>query len=130
MTLPPDLVPVMLPDSNRSVLMRTPVEVAVFAYKSGYTLYTVCVALETYRYFDHTNVPDEITSLLGMIHAFPEHERMVTSATWAARYVAPDPRLEHIGWQLSRDFYMLVLPLEFLKNIYITAKGKSYGSDT
>ena len=102
-------------------LMRTPVEVLVREERDR-TIYTVAIGHETYRRFDDTNVPSEITSVLGMIRAFPEQERMVTLSTWASRYVAPDPRLESIGWQISKDLFILLLPLPFLEHIYMTAE--------
>ena len=117
MTIPRDLTPVGVGKQPYNVV-RTPVEVTVDVPSPGRALYTVCVARETYRHFDETNVPSEITSRLGMIHAFPEHERRLISLSgWAAHYIAPDLRLEDIGWQISDNMYILILPKSFLKQL-------------
>lgn len=128
MKIPRDLTPVSVSKPPYDAA-RTPVEVTVNVPSPGRVLYTVCVAQETYRHFDETNVPSEITSRLGMIHAFPENERRIAGLNvngWAVHYIAPDPRLEDIGWQIYDNVYMLVLPKIFLKQLI----GARNGADT
>lgn len=112
-----DLVPV--PTSAPPYkLMRTPVEVRVYK-KPPRTTYTVVVGSEEYRHFDDTDVPDEIKSMLAMVHAFPEAERRVgVPSSWSEKYTPPIPQLAEIGWQLDDDLYILLLSFDFLGRIY------------
>ena len=72
--------------------------------------YEIETGLNRRRIYTEETLPDEIKALLSMISSFPELKlwRWDIKDT-ALAYIAPDERLEEIGWRVSENLYMLVL---------------------
>lgn len=98
--------PTLVPISNKNgTAMRTPVDVMIHEGPEGrtFSIYTLAVGTQTYRYLKEDHVPEEIKSLIGMVKAFPPEVR-VNRSTGVGRMVPPDPRLEDIGWEIPKDY--------------------------
>lgn len=69
---------------------------------------------QTRRYTDDT-LPDRIKSILSMIHAFPPRLRESWSLGSSDLFINNQtPELNEVGWQVSKDLYVLVLDQDFL----------------
>lgn len=102
MTCLHSLDPNAVPIQNKRGKMRTPVW-----FYGG--VYRVCVGNQKYRFFNTENVPEVIKVLITMIRAFPPEVRRTVSQNSLDHYIAPDPRLEDIGWETGPYGFMLIL---------------------
>ena len=81
--------------------------------------YAVVIAKNHVRIFDEDTLPDHIKALVSMIHAFPPSlmdEWMCDETTIFINQ--QDPRLDDIGWQVTKNLYMLVLDNQIIKSLY------------
>jgi hypothetical protein len=81
--------------------------------------YAVVIAKNHVRIFDENTLPDHIKALVSMIHAFPPNlmeEWMCDEITIFINQ--QDPRLDEIGWQVTKNLYMLVLDNQIIKSLY------------
>lgn len=81
--------------------------------------YAINVGTNKIRYFNEELLPDRIKSCLSMIHAFPSRllpEWKVNPIDCYTNH--QDKRLDDIGWQVSKNLYVLVLDQVFLLSLY------------
>jgi hypothetical protein len=71
--------------------------------------YEIETGLNRRRIYTEETLPDEIKALLSMISSFPPHKVWEFGGLGTLAYIAPDERLEEIGWQVTNNLYMLVL---------------------
>lgn len=82
--------------------------------------YRLCIAKNSYRYFKDETLPGEIKSALGMINAFPPNDVPIWDLNSINAYInAQDPKLDTIGWRVSRYLYIIILSREQMEGIYI-----------
>lgn len=85
----------------------------------------VCVGDNSFRYYLREFAPKELKAALSMVNAFPFKPR----PEWA---VGPSSAYENlmdqrvitqnqvdVGWRVTEDMYILILPRDFLENIYM-----------
>lgn len=73
--------------------------------------YEIETGLNRRRIYTEETLPDEIKAIMSMIHSFPKPAFHVWQfgGVGTIAYLAPDERLEEIGWQVTDNLYMLVL---------------------
>jgi hypothetical protein len=82
--------------------------------------YRLCVGKNSYRYFRDETLPEEIKSALGMINAFPPNDVPIWDVNPINAYInAQDPKLDTIGWRVSRYLYIVILSREQLEGTHI-----------
>ena len=86
--------------------------------------YAVCIAENVHRYYNDKTVPREVKVGVAMVNAFP-YDPIDNIADPMPAYVCPDPRQHEIGWRVDDRLYILVLPDESLRDMYV--KGEGYG---
>ncbi len=87
--------------------------------------YAINVGTNKIRYFNEELLPDRIKSCVSMIHAFPSRLLPEWKVNPIDCYVNhQDKRLDDIGWQVSKNLYILVVEQEYLLSLY---EGKSNG---
>jgi hypothetical protein len=77
--------------------------------------YVIHVAQYQVRRYTDDTLPDRVKSMLSMIHAFPQRLReawMVGSSDMFINNQTPE--LNDIGWQVTKNLYILVLDQEYL----------------
>lgn len=73
---------------------------------------------QTRRYTDET-LPDRIKSALSMIHAFPPRLRESWSLGSSDLFINHQtPELNEVGWQVSKDLYIVVLDQDYLYKMW------------
>ena len=87
--------------------------------------YTVSVGDYTRRMFDENTAPNMLKAVIAMVDAFPwtpaEPQQLTVHSMWA--YTCPNPKQMEIGWRVTNELYMLVLPTEFLEDAYIRGEN-------
>ena len=80
--------------------------------------YAIVVAKNHVRIFDENTVPDHIKALMSMIHAFPPNILEEWESDNTTVYINhQDHRLDDIGWQVTKNLYILVLDNEFINKL-------------
>lgn len=81
--------------------------------------YRLCVGKNTYRYFTDETLPPELKSILAMINAFPPNDTSVWEMDSINVYInKQDPKLNTIGWRVSRYLYILILSREVMEDLH------------
>lgn len=81
--------------------------------------YAVLVAKNHVRIFDEDTLPDQIKALISMIHAFPPNILEEWESDNTTVYINhQDLGLDDIGWQVTKNLYILVLDNQFVKSLY------------
>jgi hypothetical protein len=81
--------------------------------------YAIVVAKNHVRIFDEDTLPDQIKALISMIHAFPPNILEEWESDNTTVYINhQDLRLDDIGWQVTKNLYILVLDNQFVKSLY------------
>jgi hypothetical protein len=72
--------------------------------------YRLCLGKDLYRYYTDDTLPKELRSTLAMINAFPPNDTPIWEVNPTNAYInSQDPKLDTIGWRVSRYLYMVVL---------------------
>lgn len=84
--------------------------------------YSINVGRYETRYYTSDTLPSEIKVSLAMIHAFPftfNHDEWVVKDLGV--YVnLQDPKLNDIGWRVTPEMYVIVMPTELLYGMRIS----------
>ena len=81
--------------------------------------YAVVIAKNHVRIFDENTLPDQIKALMSMIHAFPSNILEEWESDETSVYINhQDHRLNEIGWQVTKNLYILVLENEFINKLH------------
>ena len=80
--------------------------------------YMVAVGQDEYRNYTNETLPDIIKAKMSMIKAFPKNVLPYYMVNAMVPYINHhDPRLDDIGWQVTEEMYMLVLPTDVLNTM-------------
>lgn len=80
--------------------------------------YRLCLGKDLYRYYTDETLPTELKSILAMINAFPPKDIPIWEVDPISAYVnQQDPKLDTIGWRVSRYLYILVLSRDIIVNL-------------
>ena len=80
--------------------------------------YRLCLGKDSYRYYTDETLPAELKSILAMVNAFPTKDIPIWEVDPISAYVnQQDPKLDTIGWRVSRYLYILVLSKEIMVNL-------------
>ena len=89
----------------------------------------VCVGDNSFRYYLREFAPKELKAALSMVNAFPFKPRpewaVGPSSAFHNVVLTDDMELESIknqadvGWRVTEDMYILILPRNFLEDIYM-----------
>lgn len=81
--------------------------------------YRLCLGKNKYRYFNDDTLPSEIKSTLGMINAFPPKDVPIWEVDSVNAYINnQDPKLDTVGWRVSRYLYMLILARTTMEDLH------------
>ena len=77
--------------------------------------YVIHVAQYQVRCYTDDTLPDRVKSMLSMIHAFPQQLRESWNVGSSDMFINNQtPELNDIGWQVTKNLYILVLDQEYL----------------
>ena len=80
--------------------------------------YMLAVGQDEYRNYTDETLPDIVKARMSMIKAFPKNVLPYYMVNALVPYANNhDERLEDIGWQVTEEMYMLVLPAKELASI-------------
>lgn len=100
-------------------------------------VYTVQATDKLYRMYDDDTLPDFLKASMAMIKAFPfkveppsiygwTDPRAVFNQDYDGAYInRQDPKLDDIGWRVTKNLYIVILTQEQLESMY----GEDTGSE-
>jgi hypothetical protein len=81
--------------------------------------YALCIGKDKIRNFSEETLPDKIKATMTMIHAFPPSFREKWAINPIDAYInVQDKKLDDIGWQVTKNLYILILDQAFLGEMH------------